>query len=208
MTYTRTFEGYAPPKRYDGLPFVSVTIREASAAAGPYTTIDTKALSPIDANPATPATRNFTTDDATLPNGWYLIVWTDGAGATFDSEPVAAGLGASATAVETLREMTGVGETEYSIDDVTYWTDDQLSAVLLRHTTVADDETVIDFDGAAADVLEAWSARLALAYDVTMDGQSLKRSQLSAAVAARAERYRNATGGGDAVQTVETTADI
>lgn len=88
MPYTRSFEGYAPPRRYDGLPFTSALIREAATAGGPYTTIDTKALTPADADPANPVSRNFTTDDATLETGWYIIRWQDAASATFDSDPI------------------------------------------------------------------------------------------------------------------------
>lgn len=43
---------------------------------------------------------------------------------------------------------------------------------------------------AAADLLEFWAATLTGAYDVTVDGQSLRRSQLMTAKLALAEQYR------------------
>jgi len=88
MSFTRTFENYTPPQRYDGLPFTSALIREAASATGPYTTIATIALSPVDANPAAPASRNFTTALAVIAVGWYIIRWVDASGATFDTDAV------------------------------------------------------------------------------------------------------------------------
>jgi hypothetical protein len=49
---------------------------------------------------------------------------------------------------------------------------------------------VYDVNCAAADLLEFWAATLAGAYDVTVDGQSLRRSQLMTAKLALAEYYR------------------
>lgn len=88
MPYIRTFEGYAPPARHDDLPFTSVLIREAATADGVYTTLETITLSPVDADPAAPASRDFTTALATLENGWYVIRWRDAALAVYDSDPV------------------------------------------------------------------------------------------------------------------------
>lgn len=49
---------------------------------------------------------------------------------------------------------------------------------------------IFDVYGAAADLLEIWGASLAGAYDITVDGQSLRRSQLMTAKFALAEKYR------------------
>ncbi len=49
---------------------------------------------------------------------------------------------------------------------------------------------VYDPYGAAADLLELWAATLAGAYDVTVDGQTLRRSQLMAAKLTLAKMYR------------------
>ncbi len=49
---------------------------------------------------------------------------------------------------------------------------------------------VYDCNCAAADLLEFWGASLAGAYDVTVDGQSLRRSQLMTAKFAVGEYYR------------------
>jgi hypothetical protein len=47
-----------------------------------------------------------------------------------------------------------------------------------------------DVYAAAADALEAWAAREKLAYDVTVDGQSLRRSQVGDRLIALAQSYR------------------
>lgn len=49
---------------------------------------------------------------------------------------------------------------------------------------------VYDLYATAADLLQFWGASLAGAYDVTMDGQSMRRSQLMTAKLALADYYR------------------
>ena len=88
MAFTRSFEGFKPPRRFDSVPFVSVEIREAASESGTYSTIETVALSPVDTDPANPASRNFTTDEAVEAVGWYVIRWVGGGGAFSDSVPV------------------------------------------------------------------------------------------------------------------------
>jgi hypothetical protein len=88
MPYARSFERYRPPRRYDGVPFITAAIREAADVAGPYSTVDTITLDPVDTDPSAPAIRNLTTNDATLASGWYVVQWTDGDGATYDSDPI------------------------------------------------------------------------------------------------------------------------
>lgn len=86
--FIRSFEGYSPPRRFDSEPFTEAQIREASAEDGTYTTITTIALSPVDSDPSDPAVRNFTTSEALIQDGWYIIRWADADGATFDSDPM------------------------------------------------------------------------------------------------------------------------
>lgn len=47
-----------------------------------------------------------------------------------------------------------------------------------------------DLYGAAADVLEAWAAKLARQFDFSTDGQSFRRSQQAAALREQADAYR------------------
>lgn len=90
MTYVRSFQGFAPPPRYDkpADPFVFVKIEESSDADGSRTLIDTIPLAPPDADPEHPKPRNFTTDKATLDPAYYTLVWEDAGGQTFRGEPI------------------------------------------------------------------------------------------------------------------------
>jgi hypothetical protein len=74
-----TFADWRPPARYPPIvdPWTTVEIQEAAGEAGPWTTIATIALSPVDGDPTNPAARSFSTEAATLPNGWYQLRFKD-----------------------------------------------------------------------------------------------------------------------------------
>lgn len=82
MAYVVTLTEVRPSARFDGFPWVEAHIEEAVDSDGPWMPIDTQVLSPVDADPADPATRNFTTNDAMLPAGWYRVVFVDAEDAT------------------------------------------------------------------------------------------------------------------------------
>jgi hypothetical protein len=79
-----TLENFTPTARYDGLPWTEARIQEAATADAvdaDWTTIDTITLSPVDADPENPATRNFTTENASDTAGlWYRILFVDANG--------------------------------------------------------------------------------------------------------------------------------
>lgn len=77
MTVVVTLEDYRPSPRYDNEPWTSAAIYEAPASTGPWTLLETIALSPIDVDPKNPAYRNFTTDLGTADLQWYQIVFLD-----------------------------------------------------------------------------------------------------------------------------------
>lgn len=86
MSFTRSFQGYAPPPRYEeeAKPFTKALIQEAAVAEEPtWVTIETINLE-VDADPADPASRNFSTDAATLDQALYRIVWEDEDGVQFE----------------------------------------------------------------------------------------------------------------------------
>lgn len=82
MPQVVTFTNYIPTPRYDGLPWARVRIDESISASGPWATIDTIDLVPLDADPAAPMARNFTTELATLDQGWYRVTFLDETGDT------------------------------------------------------------------------------------------------------------------------------
>jgi hypothetical protein len=73
--YSVSFKDYLPTPRYDGVPWAIINIDEAPTIDGPWEQIDTQALDPIDTDPANPDVRSFTTDLATLPDGWYRLTF-------------------------------------------------------------------------------------------------------------------------------------
>jgi hypothetical protein len=81
-----SFRAFTPIPRYDGTPWHHVTIQESANQDGPWTLIDTINIIPLDADPSQPAPRSFTTDNATLEEGWYKITFFDSTGN--DSLPV------------------------------------------------------------------------------------------------------------------------
>jgi len=89
MAQVITFAGFTPAPRYDSIPWTEVRIQESGAAyttaaeaeAGVWTVIDTIALSPLDADPAAPDIREFTTELASdTADLWYRIIFLDATG--------------------------------------------------------------------------------------------------------------------------------
>jgi hypothetical protein len=72
-----SFPSTTPPARFDNNPWTQVRIQESAFATGPWTTIQTKTLSPVDTNPAYPLERALTTELATLVEGWYRLIFVD-----------------------------------------------------------------------------------------------------------------------------------
>lgn len=72
-----TLVDYTPIEKVDGNPWVSAQLYEAAAEGGPFTLIDTFHFTDIDVDPRNPTSRSFSSDNASLPNGWYKIVWQD-----------------------------------------------------------------------------------------------------------------------------------
>jgi hypothetical protein len=81
-----TLPEITPLPRYDSTPWADVQVEESAGSLGPFTIIDTQTLSPIDSTPSNPAPRRVTTNDATLPNGYYRLVFRDATLATWTSE--------------------------------------------------------------------------------------------------------------------------
>ena len=77
MAIVVSLEEFRPVARYDGVPFTQARIEEAAVAAGPFTLLETFPLVPPDADPSDPASRSFTTNLATLEEGWYRVVFVD-----------------------------------------------------------------------------------------------------------------------------------
>lgn len=84
MGYVRTFTGIIPPARADELPWVEAQIHEAETRSGPWVEIDSFVFTDPDDDPAAPAPRDFTTEEAQHATAWYRIVFADADGDTAD----------------------------------------------------------------------------------------------------------------------------
>lgn len=117
MPHVVTLEDFRPIPRYDTLPWTDARIEEASAREGPWAEVESFALSPIDADPTAPAARDFTTDLATVVDGWYRIVWLDAIENTSTSEEIRAlGTGSIPPTVSELRNRSALIRTQYPAD--------------------------------------------------------------------------------------------
>lgn len=78
MSQVVSFTDYTPAARYDGIAWTTVIVEEAETAVGPWTTIDTITLDPVDADPTTPQARSLTTDSASdTLDLWYRLTFAD-----------------------------------------------------------------------------------------------------------------------------------
>jgi hypothetical protein len=91
VSYVRSFTGFRPAVRYDGQPWTHVRFEEAATPAGTRLALDTQILPVPDLDPTHPATRNLTTAAATLPAGFYWLVWIDDGGHEDPDGPVFSG---------------------------------------------------------------------------------------------------------------------
>ena len=80
MSIVVSLEDYRPSPRYDALPWTQARIQEGTASVGPWNTLETQNLSPVDSDPANPAYRSFTTQLGTADAQWYRIVFLDATG--------------------------------------------------------------------------------------------------------------------------------
>jgi hypothetical protein len=71
---------FTPTPRYDGKKWTSARIEESASSAGPWTVLETQAILPLDADPKAPEPRSFTTELATLVDGWYRVTFLDATG--------------------------------------------------------------------------------------------------------------------------------
>lgn len=83
MSQVVSFSNYMPAARFDDVAWTQARVDEAETSSGPWTLIDTLDLSPLDTDPAAPATRNLTTELASDTMGlWYRLTFVDADGST------------------------------------------------------------------------------------------------------------------------------
>lgn len=83
-----TFTDYMPTPRTDGIPWTILRVEESTSKDGPWTQIDQINLVPVDADPAQPAARSFTSVNAVLTAGWYRLSFRDAAAHVVYADPI------------------------------------------------------------------------------------------------------------------------
>lgn len=77
--YVVSLADFAPSPRYDETQWLTATIEEAPAEAGPWEDIEGFELA-AEVDPSNPTSRSFTSTEAQYQNGWYRIRYEDGEG--------------------------------------------------------------------------------------------------------------------------------
>jgi hypothetical protein len=156
-----TFENYQPTPRYDATPWTEARIQEAATADAldaAWTTIETITLSPVDADPENPASRDFTTENGTAADLWYRIVFADATGdELLPTVPVQNTTPIQAYATTT--ELARILKIRQPTDEQT----DAMERVLLA----AAGEINAEIDLASGEGLASW--QLALAQEVNLE---------------------------------------
>lgn len=155
MSYVVSFSGYRPGVRYDDVAWTTVRIEEAAASNGPWAAIDTQALVP-DVDPALPSSRDLTTDQATLAEGWYRLVWVDPAGgeqptAAVYSSPSAPAAGSMLATIDDLRRYLNTPGGGSASPAETQLLEDVLRAASSRFVELLPDRTLVPLPASDGD---------------------------------------------------------
>lgn len=159
MTIVVTFEGYRPPDRFDAEPWTEALIYESATVDGTYTLLDTISLTPVDADPTSPAARDFTTALGTAADYWYQIVFVDGNGAVSIATTPVQNSTSAVTPYATVDELSRI----LKIRNVTAEQTVAMERVLAAAAGEIDAEVGRDTD----EPLAGWE--LSLAADVNLD---------------------------------------
>lgn len=93
--YAIPLEDYTPGARHpvngvQALPWTQVEISQADPRhrGGPYTVIDVQGLTPVDTDPEHPQSRKISTNQATIPVGWFKVAFLDANDVRDEADPV------------------------------------------------------------------------------------------------------------------------
>lgn len=158
-----TLENFQPTPRYDDTPWTEAKIQEAATATAlnaDWTTIDTIALDPVDVDPEHPASRDFTTENASDTAGlWYRVIFLDGDGDELLPTVPVQNVAADTTAYATVDELARVLKLRTPTDEQT----NAMERVLLAAAGEINAEIDLEDD----EGLPSWG--LALAQEVNLE---------------------------------------
>jgi len=190
MGLVRTLVGFVPLRRNDGIPWSEVDVEQGlTPRDGPWVTIDTQALSPLDADPWEPAARTVTTTEATGDDGpWFRLRFRDADDNVDITESVAlTGEGVLLPpSAEDVRSRSKLLQERYPADPFDADVEAQLREVVADATALVEQLTCRTMDDTVPDNLQ----RVALRAIVLKSEQIGEISYSAATVRASANRGR------------------
>lgn len=105
MTQVISFTDYVPAARFDAVPWAHVKVEEGTTSAGPWVTLSTINLSPLDADPSNPQERDITVTNGTAPDLWYRLTFSDASGNTGQPSAPVQNADASTDSLATTADM-------------------------------------------------------------------------------------------------------
>lgn len=110
---------YQPSERYDSVAWTSARIEGANTSSGPWATVETITLSPVESDPANPRTRNFTTAEADSTQVWFRVVFIDDDGNEEFTDATPVGFRGFATVADIeIRAGRELNDTEQALADM------------------------------------------------------------------------------------------
>jgi hypothetical protein len=178
-----TFTDYVPPRRTDGVRWTTIKVEEGPSQTGPWTEIQSFAMTPADSDPYYPIARSWTTTTATLTHGWYRVRFQDGVGNYVYTEPIQ---NIPPDPVEYLPSLTDVGTTTLgrtqdqmgsclgTFTQFTSPTDDQVQRLILQAGDDVRRKIGADIpDDLIDDARRIVSIRTAMLIELTMFGSEV-----------------------------------
>lgn len=124
---------YQPSARFDGNAWTQARLEQATSASGPWTTVETFNLSPVDADPQYPALRNFTSELVDAASTWLRIVFID-ADADEQATSAVAATSTDLVTVEDVRRFLQKQSTDTGQDPIIATLISRASKAIIRYT--------------------------------------------------------------------------
>jgi hypothetical protein len=167
---------YLPLPRYDNVPWTKAIIQEGAIEDGPFNTIETITFVDPDVDPKNPKIRSLTTNDATFAQGWYRVIFQDGA--NNQQAPTAPILNAPGLADSYLPMISDVGAL---LRARTKDTNGNEVGTFTPDTRPTDDEVLLLIDQAASDVTSL------IDYDIPVETYTQAKDVITLGAAMRVE---------------------
>lgn len=86
--YVVRLDNFEPSPRAADDPWTRINVQEAASSSGPWNDLGTGDISPVDADPESPAAQDIEVRGAEFLTGWYLVTFLDADGNEQPVDPV------------------------------------------------------------------------------------------------------------------------